>query len=95
MNLFLTRDGETLIHFGFYSNYGRVAHICFNGGTLDVSGGGIIYYDVYNLSNGLTDGMERLLHPLNKINVPVHEVAMMMSIAYGLFRFFWRRLTRL
>ena len=31
--------------------------------------------------NGLTDGMERLLHPLNKINVPVHEVAMMMSIA--------------
>ena len=31
--------------------------------------------------NGLTDGMEKLLHPLNKLNVPVHEVAMMMSIA--------------
>ena len=31
--------------------------------------------------NGLTDGMEKLLHPLNKVNVPVHEVAMMMSIA--------------
>ena len=31
--------------------------------------------------NGLTDGLEKLLHPLNKINIPVHEVAMMMSIA--------------
>lgn len=31
--------------------------------------------------NQLTDGMERLLRPLNKIHVPVHEIAMMMSIA--------------
>ena len=31
--------------------------------------------------NSLTDGIEKLLHPLNKIRVPVHEVAMMMSIA--------------
>ena len=31
--------------------------------------------------NGLTDGMEKLLHPLNRVGVPVHEVAMMMSIA--------------
>lgn len=31
--------------------------------------------------NELTDGIEALLHPLNKVNVPVHEVAMMMSIA--------------
>ena len=31
--------------------------------------------------NELTDGIEALLHPLNKIHVPVHEVAMMMSIA--------------
>ena len=31
--------------------------------------------------NELTDGIESLLHPLNKIHVPVHEVAMMMSIA--------------
>lgn len=31
--------------------------------------------------NSLTDGMEKLLHPLNKIKVPVHEIAMMMSIA--------------
>ena len=31
--------------------------------------------------NELTDGIEKLLHPLNKIKVPVHEIAMMMSIA--------------
>ncbi|MDD2980083.1 MAG: energy-coupling factor transporter transmembrane component T [Hespellia sp.] len=31
--------------------------------------------------NALTDGIEKLLHPLNKIKVPVHEIAMMMSIA--------------
>ncbi len=31
--------------------------------------------------NNLTDGMERLLSPLKVIKVPVHEVAMMMSIA--------------
>lgn len=31
--------------------------------------------------NQLTDGLERLMRPLNKIHVPVHEIAMMMSIA--------------
>ena len=31
--------------------------------------------------NALTDGLERLLRPLNRIHVPVHEIAMMMSIA--------------
>lgn len=31
--------------------------------------------------NQLTDGMEKALRPFNKIHVPVHEIAMMMSIA--------------
>ena len=31
--------------------------------------------------DALTDGIEKLLRPLNKVKVPVHEVAMMMSIA--------------
>lgn len=31
--------------------------------------------------NSLTDGIEKLLKPLNHLHVPVHEVAMMMSIA--------------
>ena len=31
--------------------------------------------------NQLTDGLEKSLRPLNKIHVPLHEIAMMMSIA--------------
>ena len=31
--------------------------------------------------NDLTDGLESVLGPLKKIKVPVHEIAMMMSIA--------------
>lgn len=31
--------------------------------------------------NQLTDGMEKLLSPLKKLHVPVHEIAMMMAIA--------------
>ena len=31
--------------------------------------------------NNLTDGMENLMNPLRKLKVPVHEIAMMMSIA--------------
>lgn len=31
--------------------------------------------------NNLTDGLEKMLKPLQKLRVPVHEVAMMMSIA--------------
>jgi ABC-type cobalt transport system, permease component CbiQ and related transporters len=31
--------------------------------------------------NDLTDGLEKLLNPLRKIRVPVHEISMMMSIA--------------
>ena len=31
--------------------------------------------------NQLTDALEKLLGPLKKIHVPVHEIAMMMSIA--------------
>lgn len=31
--------------------------------------------------NQLTDGLEKLMNPLKKIHIPVHEIAMMMSIA--------------
>lgn len=31
--------------------------------------------------NQLTDGLERLLRPLNKLHVPIHEIAMNVSIA--------------
>ena len=31
--------------------------------------------------NNLTDGLEKGLHPLNKLHIPVHDISMMMSIA--------------
>ena len=82
MNLFLTRDGETLIHFWIFT-------VTTGGLRTSVLMAVRLMYLVAVSSimtfttspNGLTDGMEKLLHPLNKINVPVHEVAMMMSIA--------------
>lgn len=82
MNLFLTRGGETLAHFWIFT-------ISENGLRTSVFMAVRLMYLVAGSSimtfttspNGLTDGMEKLLHPLNRIGVPVHEVAMMMSIA--------------
>ena len=82
MNLFLTQGGETLVHFWIFT-------ITENGLRASVFMAVRLMYLVAGSSimtfttspNGLTDGMEKLLHPLNRINVPVHEVAMMMSIA--------------
>lgn len=82
MNLLLTNGGEILVEFG-------VLTITENGLRASVFMAIRLMYLVAGSSimtfttspNGLTDGMEKLLHPLNRINVPVHEVAMMMSIA--------------
>lgn len=35
--------------------------------------------------NKLTDAIEALLKPLEKIKVPVHDIAMMMSLAAALY----------
>lgn len=82
MNLFLTRGGNVLVHFWIFT-------ITENGLRTSVFMAVRLMYLVAGSSlmtfttspNGLTDGMEKLLHPLNRLNVPVHEVAMMMSIA--------------
>ena len=82
MNLFFTRGGETLVHFWIFT-------ITESGLRTSVLMAVRLIYLVIGSSlmtfttspNGLTDGLEKLLHPLNRVNVPVHEVAMMMSIA--------------
>lgn len=82
MNLFLTRGGETLVHFWIFTvTEGGLRTSIFMAVRLIylVAGSSIMTFTTS--PNGLTDGMEKLLHPLNKVNVPVHEVAMMMSIA--------------
>ena len=45
--------------------------------------------------NNLTDGMEKMMKPLKVFKVPVHEMAMIMSIAsWFLFAFCWRKRIR-
>ncbi|GAA0251105.1 energy-coupling factor transporter transmembrane protein EcfT [Faecalicatena contorta] len=81
-NLFLTRGGADLVHFWIF-------HITEKGLETSVYTAIRLIYLIMGSSimtftttpNSLTDGIEKLLHPLNKIRVPVHEVAMMMSIA--------------
>ncbi len=82
MNLLLTRNGDTLIHFWIFTiTEGGLRTSVFMAIRLMylVAGSSIMTFTTS--PNGLTDGMEKLLHPLNKLNVPVHEIAMMMSIA--------------
>lgn len=43
----------------------------------------------------LTDGMERLLHPLTHLHVPVHELTMMMSIALRFIPIFIEELDKI
>ncbi len=82
MNLFLTRGGAELVQFWIFT-------ITESGLKTSVFMAVRLIYLVMGSSimtfttspNGLTDGLEKLLHPLNRVNVPVHEVAMMMSIA--------------
>lgn len=82
MNLFLTRSGDLLVHFWIFTiTEGGLRTSVFMAIRLMylVAGSSIMTFTTS--PNGLTDGMEKLLHPLNRLNVPVHEVAMMMSIA--------------
>ena len=81
-NLFLT-DGETLIHL-FWK-----VRITKEGLRMAVFMAIRLVYLIMGTSimtltttpNDLTDGLEKGLRPLGKIRVPVHEIAMMMSIA--------------
>ena len=82
MNLFLTRGGETLVHFWIFTiTESGLRTSVFMAIRLMYLVAGSSITTFTTTPNSLTDGIEKLLHPLNKIHVPVHEVAMMMSIA--------------
>ena len=75
-------DGNVLFQFGFiritdqgvfYAIVMAVRIICLIAGTT------LLTYTTSPIV--LTDGLERLMEPLNKLHVPVHEISMMMSIA--------------
>ena len=81
MNLFLTKGGEELVHIGFIRIYENGLRTCvFMAIRLIYLIIGSSLMTLTTTPNMLTDGIEKLLHPLNKIHCPVHEVAMMMSI---------------
>lgn len=81
-NLFLTSGGATLLAIGSVK-------VTEKGLTLAVYMAIRLIFLIMGSSlmtltttpNQLTDGIESLLRPLNAIKVPVHEIAMMMSIA--------------
>lgn len=81
-NLFLT-EGETLVHL-FWK-----VRITKEGLKLAVFMAVRLVYLIIGTSvmtltttpNDLTDGLEKGMKPLKKLHVPVHEIAMMMSIA--------------
>ena len=81
LNLFYT-PGEALVEFwifkitkeGIFTAFFMVLRI-----TLLIMGTFLLTYTTSPIA--LTDGLESLLGPLKKIKVPVHELAMMMSIA--------------
>lgn len=82
MNLFLTKGGEELVHIGFIHIYEKGLRTCaFMAIRLIYLIIGSSLMTLTTTPNSLTDGIEKLLHPLNKLHCPVHEVAMMMSIA--------------
>lgn len=80
-NLFMV-PGETLISFWKLSITKEGAITAFTMAlrlTYLIVGSSIM--TLTTTPNQLTDGLESILKPLKRINVPVHEIAMMMSIA--------------
>lgn len=81
LNLFYT-PGEVLVTFwifkitkeGVFTAFFMVLRI-----TMLIMGTFLLTYTTSPIA--LTDGLETLLSPLKKLHVPVHELAMMMSIA--------------
>lgn len=83
LNLFMTQGGITLFEIsiikitskGIYAAVSAVIRV-----VILVMGTGI-FLTYTTTPIALTDGIEQLLNPLKKIKIPVHEFAMMMTIA--------------
>ena len=82
LNMFFVETGDLVFKWGFIHIYTggimmsilmSIRIICLIAGT------GLLTYTTSPIA--LTDAIERLLSPLKKVKVPVHEIAMMMTIA--------------
>ncbi|MEE1315189.1 MAG: energy-coupling factor transporter transmembrane component T [Faecalimonas sp.] len=81
-NLFLTKTGEVVAEFWIFQiTTGGIRTAVFMVIRLIYLIIGSSLMTFTTTPNELTDGIEKLLWPLSKIKVPVHEIAMMMSIA--------------
>ncbi len=81
-NLFLTKTGDVLVEFWIFriTDDGlRIAAFMVVRLIYLIIGSSLMTFTT--TPNALTDGIEKLLWPLSKIKFPVHEIAMMMSIA--------------
>lgn len=81
-NLFLTRTGRILFEFWIFQiteDGLRTAIFMAIRLVYLILGSSLMTFTT--TPNALTDGIEKLLWPLQKIKFPVHEIAMMMSIA--------------
>ena len=82
LNLFLLKDGDvyfkwhflTITEQGVQTSVFMMVRIC-----LLIAGTSLLTYTTSPIV--LTDAIEALLSPLKKLNLPVHELAMMMTIA--------------
>ena len=83
LNLFfVSGEGEPLVHIGFLTVYAegvRYAILMAVRVMALIAGTSLLTYTTSPIV--LTDAIEQLLKPLGKIHFPVHELAMMMSIA--------------
>lgn len=82
MNLFLNRQGEVLVSFWIFTITDQGVYTAAFLGLrliLLVLGSSVMTLTTTPLE--LTDGIEKAMRPLKRIHVPVHEIAMMMSIA--------------
>ncbi len=82
LNVFYTTGGTLLVHWHFiriYSQGVKNAVMMIARIFMLICGTFLLTYTTSPIA--LTDGLERLLGPLKKIKVPVHELSMMMCIA--------------
>ena len=82
LNLFMTPGGKTLWKFAMLtitsSGVSRAVLIVVRL-ILLIVGASLLTYTTSPIQ--LTDGLEKLLSPLKKVHAPIHELAMMMSLA--------------
>ena len=82
LNLFFTQDGNVLLHFWIFTiTTGGLSRavMMMSRILMLITGTFLLTYTTSPIA--LTDGLESLMKPLNKIGVPVHELSMMMCIA--------------